>query len=296
MPSLDDMALFAAVAERGSFTAAAGALGVPLSTVSRRLARLEQQLGTRLMQRTTRRQTLTEAGHLYLHHCQQVVRQAQEAERSLQRLQQEPSGHIRYKAPFAVDDRWGSRVISSFLEKYPKISIEGTVHMEGIDPDDDSVDFQLAYGDRPVTHHPLVSLGHMDLHLYASPTYLRRAGTPMMPDDLLSHALINLTLLPWPDFAPEAFAHLKPHYRISTNELIMARQVALDGVCMAWLPSVVTIKALEDGELIQVMPQHSFPMPLWMIVRQESLQTPKVRVMVEHIRDMVADSAPWHAP
>lgn len=294
--SLDDMALFAAVAKHGSFTAAADDTGMPLSTVSRRISQLETRLGTRLLERTTRRQSLTEAGQLYLTHCQQVVHEAREAERNLQRLQQEPSGHVRFKAPFAVDDSWGSTVISSFLEKYPKISLENTVHLEGIDPEDESVDFQLAYGDKPMTRHPVVSIGHMDLHLYASPAYLNRAGTPTRPDDLRTHAMVNLSLLPWPDFAPPAFAHLSPSYRITTNELIMARQVCLDDLCLAWLPSVVTLKALEDGDLVRVMPQHSFPMNLWIIVRQESLQTPKVRAVVEHIRDMVAESAPWHAP
>jgi DNA-binding transcriptional LysR family regulator len=296
MRPIDDMALFAAVVEHGSFTAAATALAMPLSTLSRRLAELEARLDTRLLERTTRRQKLTEAGQIYLRHCQQVVHEAREAERSLQRLQQEPTGHIRYKTPFAIDDRWGSTVISSFLEKYPKISIEGSVHLEGIDPDDDGVDFQLDYGDKPVTRHPVVSLGHTDLHLYASPGYLRRMGTPTSANALLEHALINLTLLPWPDYAPPAFRHLDPNYRITTNEMIMARQVCLDGVCMAWLPAVLTLKALEGNELVRVMPEHTAPMPLWMIVRQASLQTPKVRVMVEHIRDMVSHSAPWHAP
>lgn len=294
--SLDNMALFAAVGHHGSFTAAAEALAMPLSTLSRRVAELEKQLGTKLLERTTRRQRLTEAGQVYLKHCQQVVHEAREAERNLQRLQQEPSGHIRYKTPFAIDDRWGSTVISGFLEKYPKISVEGSVHLEGIDPDDDTVDFQMAYGDKPVTRHPVIALGHTDLHLYASPAYLRRRGVPTQPDDLKDHALINLSLLPWPEHAPPAFKHLELDYRITTNEMIMARQVCLDGVCMAWLPAVLTMKGMEEDELVRVMPQHTTPMVLWMIVRQESLQTPKVRALVDHIRDMVAESAPWHTP
>ncbi len=91
MPQLDDMALFAAVVRAGSFTAAARQLELPLSTVSRRIVLLEKALDTRLMERTTRSQKLTEAGQVYFQHCQQLVAQAEEAGRALQRLKQEPS-------------------------------------------------------------------------------------------------------------------------------------------------------------------------------------------------------------
>ena len=134
------MALFAAVVRAGSFTAAARALGMPLPTLSRRIAELEGAVGTRLLERTTRTMKVTEAGQVFLQHCLQVVAQAEDAERSLQRLKQEPSGHLRLAIPFAVDDSWATLVVSGFLAKYPKISVEAKVAPAGTNPDDESVD------------------------------------------------------------------------------------------------------------------------------------------------------------
>lgn len=293
MSGLDDMALFAAVVRRGGFTAAARELDIPLSTVSRRVAQLEKRLGMQLLQRTTRSLKATEAGQLYYQHCQQLVDGAREAERALQRLQQEPSGHLRYATPFAVDDSWASSVISSFLEKYPKITLEGEVQFGAVDPDEAAVDVLLGYGARPETHHPVIGLGTMDVTLCASPAYLRRHGVPKSPEALLDHQMIHFTLLPWPEHAPPAFRSLLPEYRIATNEMLMARQVCLDGLGIAWLPAVSTHRHLAQGSLVQVLPEHSYPMPLWLIHRSRRKSSLKVALFVEHVSRMVEATAPW---
>ncbi|MCC1498328.1 LysR family transcriptional regulator [Alcanivorax sp. 1008] len=293
MSGLDDMNLFAAVVQHGGFTAAARALGIPLSTISRRVAELESRLGTPLLERTTRRVAPSEAGRVFYQYCHQLQTTAHDAELAVQRLKQEPSGHIRYVMPFSTDDSWAFSVISAFLEKYPKITVEGSVKLDGIDPDATDVDLILDYGSKPETHHPVLSLGQMELSLCASPHYLKRNGTPVKAAQLDDHSMINFTLLTWPEYAPKEFHSVTPNYRISTNEMLMARQVAVDGLGIAWLPKMTTLKQVESGALIEIMPQHRFALPLWMIHRNPQRSTRKVELFVDHVLRKIADSAPW---
>ena len=202
MLSLDDMAIYAAVVRAGSFTAAARALGQPLSSVSRRVPQLETALGTQLLERTTRLLRVTEAGEVFYLHCQQLVAQAEEAERALQRLKQEPSGHLRMALPFSVDDSWATAVLSGFLAKYPKISVEATLRPGGVDPDDETMDVVFSFGARPETHHPVIPLGTPHIGLFASPRYLQRAGVPQSPADLSQHEMVRLTTLPMEVYSP----------------------------------------------------------------------------------------------
>ncbi len=295
MTSLDDMALFAAVVRAGSFTAAAQALDLPLSTVSRRVALLEKSLDTRLMERTTRSQKLTEAGQLYFQHCQQLVAQAEEAGRALQRLKQEPSGHLRIGLPFSVDDSWATLVLSGFLAKYPKITLEALLKTEGIDPDDDRVDVLFGYGKKPETHHPVTWLGEARTGLFASPRYLQRAGAPQSPQDLEQHEMVGLNSLRWPDFAPPALQHLKVNYRLTTNELLMARLVCVDGLGIGWLPLVSCQRFVQQGALVQLMPEITHALPLWLVSRSASRSTPKVTLLAEHLAGLLGASGAWEA-
>lgn len=295
MPQLDDMALFAAVVRAGSFTAAARQLDLPLSTVSRRLTLLEKALDTRLLERTTRTQKLTEAGEIYYQHCRQLVAQAEEAGRALQRLKQEPSGHLRFAMPFSVDDSWATTVISSFLAKYPKISLEAYLRTGGLDPDDDTMDVLFAYGPRPETHHPVIPLGTPTIRLFASPRYLQRAGAPESPEDLLRHEMVRLTTLPMETYAPEALRRLTPHYRMTTNELLMARLTCTDGLGIGWLPMISCQRFVREGALTPLMPEYHYALPLWLIYRGASRSMPKVALLAEHLMGILGAQGAWEA-
>lgn len=293
MASLDDMALFAAVIQAGSFTAAANSLGVPLSTVSRRVAQLEQQLGTRLLERTTRSLKPTDAGRVYYEHCEQLVSQAREAEYALQRLQREPSGHLRFTTPFAVDDSWAMALISSFLAKYPKITLETCLQLNGMEAEEGDADVQIHFGPKPRTHHPVQPLGRARLGLCASPQYVARHGMPATPEELPAHALIRFTLLRWPEFAPPAFRELKLDYRITTNDLLMARKACVDGMGIAWLPLVISGRLVKEGLLVPLMTAHQFTLPLWIVSRSQSRSTPKVNAFVEHLLSLLGSPHAW---
>ncbi len=295
MSPLDDMALFAAVVSAGSFTAAARQLAMPLSTLSRRISLLEQSLDTRLLERITRTQKLTEAGQVYFQHCRQLVAQAEEAGRALQRLKQEPSGHLRMAMPFSVDDSWATTVISSFLAKYPKISLEAHLRPGSLDPDDETMDVLFGYGARPETHHPVIPLGTPTISLFASPRYLQRAGAPQAPSDLARHEMVRLTTLPMEIYAPESLQGLTLNYRMITNELLMARLTCIDGLGIAWLPQISCQRFVRSGALVPLMPEHQYALPLWLIYRSASRSTPKVALLADHLMGILGAQGAWEA-
>jgi DNA-binding transcriptional LysR family regulator len=295
MSPLDDMALFAAVVSAGSFTAAARQLAMPLSTLSRRISLLEQSLDTRLLERTTRTQKLTEAGQVYFQHCRQLVAQAEEAGPALQRLKQEPSGHLRMAMPFSVDDSWATTVISSFLAKYPKISLEAHLRPGALDPDDETMDVLFGYGARPETHHPVIPLGTPTISLFASPRYLQRAGAPQVPSDLARHEMVRLTTLPMEIYAPEPLQGLTLNYRMITNELLMARLTCIDGLGIAWLPQISCQRFVRSGALVPLMPEHQYALPLWLIYRSASRSTPKVALLADHLMGILGAQGAWEA-
>lgn len=295
MASLDDMVLFAAVVRAGSFTAAARALGQPLSSVSRRVQQLETVLGTRLLERTTRSLRMTEAGQVFFQHCQQLATQAEDAERALQRLRQEPSGHLRMALPFSVDDSWATAVLSTFLGKYPKISLEAILLPGGVDPDDDTMDVLFAYGARPETHHPVIPLGTPHIGLFASPRYLQRAGVPQSPEDLRQHDMVRLTTLPMEVYSPAALQGLDLNYRMITNELLMARLTCIDGLGIGWLPLISCLRFVKQGALVPLMPELHFALPIWLIYRSASRSTPKVALLAEHLMGLLGTQGAWDA-
>ncbi|MCC2638903.1 MAG: Transcriptional regulator, LysR family [Moraxellaceae bacterium] len=295
MASLDDMVLFAAVVRAGSFTAAARALGQPLSSVSRRVQQLEAALGTRLLERTTRSLRMTEAGQVFFQHCQQLATQAEDAERALQRLRQEPSGHLRMALPFSVDDSWATAVLSTFLGKYPKISLEAILLPGGVDPDDDTMDVLFAYGARPETHHPVIPLGTPHIGLFASPRYLQRAGVPQSPEDLPQHDMVRLTTLPMEVYSPAALQGLDLNYRMITNELLMARLTCIDGLGIGWLPLISCLRFVKQGALVPLMPELHFALPIWLIYRSASRSMPKVALLAEHLMGLLGTQGAWDA-
>lgn len=295
MASLDDMALYAAVVRAGSFTAAARALGQPLSSVSRRVQQLEGALGTKLLERTTRSLRMTEAGEVFYQHCQQLVAQADEAERALQRLKAEPSGHLRLALPFSVDDSWATAVLTAFLAKYPKISVEAILRPGGVDPDDETMDVLFAYGARPETHHPVIPLGTPHVGLFASPRYLQRAGVPHAPADLEQHDMVRLMTLPMEVYSPPPLHGLTLNYRLTTNELLMARLTCIDGLGIAWLPLISCLRFVQQGALVPIMPELHYELPIWLIYRSASRSTPKVALLAEHLMGLLGTKGAWDA-
>lgn len=177
---LDDALIFTRVVELHSFTQAAHSLGMQKSTVSRRIALLEERLGVRLLNRTTRKLRLTEVGQAYYERCRQIMVDFAEAEQAVMQLQQEPSGLLRITAPIEFGQLFLGKVLGTFMSQYPQITAEVEITSRDVDPLEEGVDIAIMVGqpqDSTLIARKLFENGR---RLCASPAYLATHGTPMM--------------------------------------------------------------------------------------------------------------------
>jgi DNA-binding transcriptional LysR family regulator len=200
---LGTIELFCKAAELGSFTRAAEALGLTQGAVSRSIARLEQRLGVRLFQRTTRSTRLTDDGELYRSQCQQALDQIAEAERAITGHQAEPAGALRISAPTTYANFRLMPLLPTFCERFPKVSVEVNVSNRNVDFFDDGYDLAIRLGEPKDSRLIARRLEDASLGIFASPAYLKQHGTPQTLEALRQHQLIQFVLpstgrpMPW---------------------------------------------------------------------------------------------------
>lgn len=196
---LELMGLFATVVEQGSFTGAAELLGMPKSSVSQKISRLESQLGVRLLQRTTRRLSLTPQGEVYVEQCRALLALARSANLAMARLRAAPAGRVRITAPEATGTLLLGRILAEFRALYPEVVLELTLCDEQLDLVGEGYD--LALRAAPLKDSSLICrrIGQVPRHLVAAPAYLAAHGMPQQLSELGRYACLVHTSLPvWP--------------------------------------------------------------------------------------------------
>ena len=266
MQDLNDMLLFAEVVERGGFAAAGRALGLPKSRLSRRVAGLEAQLGVRLLQRTTRKLSLTEVGEAYLRHCQALRESAQAAADTVAQVQTEPRGTLRVACPVTLAQTVLAELMPAFLARYPLVRVEMLVSNRVVDLVEEGVDVALRVRTTLDDSGSLVikRLGDDAPVLVASPALLARQGTPTTLDGLsrLDSMAMSTTdgrasiPLTDPDGRQTTLQHT-PRY--VADDLLTLRLAALAGTGMCWLPSYMCEDDLRQGRLVRLLPDWQPP-------------------------------------
>ena len=193
MDKLRAMATFAAIADRGSLTAAAAALDSSLPAVVRQLASLEAALGARLFNRTTRRIALTEEGRDYLERCRRVLAEVDDAEAAVSARQQRPSGRLAITAPVLFGRLHVAPLVAEFLARHPQVKAELLLLDRNVDLIEEGLDLAVRIGELADSSLVAVKAGETRRVVCASPAYLRRAGTPQKPEDLRHHRCIRFT-------------------------------------------------------------------------------------------------------
>ncbi len=189
---LNDSLIFVKVVEQGSFIAAAHALGLPKTTVSRKVQELEQRLGARLLHRTTRRIGLTEAGTIYHEHCQRIARELDEAESAVGQLQSGPRGWLRFTVPYSIGITWIAPLLGDFHAQYPEIQLDMHLGNETLDLIAGEADLALRVGALPDSNLVARKLGSLRSQVFASPAYIERYGEPLHPDELQFHRTLAM--------------------------------------------------------------------------------------------------------
>lgn len=241
--SPDDMLLFAAVVRAGSFTRAARDLGITKQTASERVGKLEQQLGVRLLERTTRHLRLTDVGAPYYQRCAAIAAQIEEAESELQQRQAEPVGLLRVSAPVLYGRRFLAPVIAGFMTRHPRIRVEVVLADRRVNLVDEGIDLAIRIGALDDSSLTACKLGDGQVYFVASPAYVKRAGAA--PDLREARCIGMRAFETW----SLGGAQLKIEPVLVVNDLEIGCDAAIAGVGIARLPTLVCREAVEDGRL-----------------------------------------------
>jgi DNA-binding transcriptional LysR family regulator len=284
----NDLLLFAGVVDAGSFSRAAERLGLPKSTVSRRLALLEAQLGERLLLRTTRKLSVTEFGRAVLEHARHVSEDVAAAASLAQNRQLEPSGRLRVTMPSDLANLMVAPVLSELLRKFPKITLELDLSARFVDLIGENFDLAIRVGDlRDDASLAARRVAVFSASLYAAPSYLSRRGMPAEPEALLEHdTLIVLSRggerMPWVLNRGDQRWQGMPSARAAANEPELLMRLALDGIGIAIIGDPFALPYLQRGELIEVLPDWQPPrVSAWAVFPGRRLMPAHTRVLLD---------------
>lgn len=260
MQDLNDFAWFVRVVDHGGFAAAGRALDIPKSKLSRRIAQLEEQLGVRLIHRTTRQFTVTEVGQTFYQHCKAMLIEAEAAQEAIAVLQAEPRGSVRLTCPVTLLHVHVGPMLARFMMRYPGIQIQLEATNRRVDLVAEGIDVAIRVRPRPFDDSDLVmrvlaDRGHC---LVASPSLVASLGKPRSPDELsrwpgLSMAAgkhVHKWLLGGPEGA-KAEVHFTP--RLITGDMLALREAAVAGVGVVQLPILMARDQLATGTLVRVL-------------------------------------------
>lgn len=295
MSYLGQMVLFARVVEAGSFAAAAAAAGQTRAAVSKQIAGLEAHIGAQLLNRTTRRMSLTEVGQEFYARCARIAREAEEAERAVASLQGAPRGSLRVSAPVTFGRRYLSPRIAAFLERYPEIAIELRLSDADSDLVEDGFDVGIRIAPRAGQALTGRRLAPSPRAIVAAPDYLARRGTPRTPEDLRRHDCLLYSQLATPAlwrFRGGRSVRVKGRFRVDHGDSL--RQAVLDGLGVAYMPTFIVGPDIAEHRLVALLSQHAESRSgVWVVHPRNRNLTPKVRAFVEFLVEQFRDGAPW---
>lgn len=295
MQDLNDMVYFAEVVDQGGFAAASRALGVPKSKLSRRVAELEARLGVRLLHRTTRKLSLTQAGELYHRHCAAVRDEAQAAGEAMAQVQHAPRGTVRITVPVTLAQSSVGRVIAEFAALYPEVRIEMQVSNRVVDLVEEGVDVALRVRASLEDSGSLVvkTIGRTQGVLVCAPGQIARQGQPQSVEDLQPMDTLAMSAVDgrasWPLIGPGGAEHQFLHRpRYLADDLLTLKTAALQGVGMVILPAYMCCESLANGRLVEVLPGWRPPAGiLHAVFPSRRGMIPAVRALLDYLGEHV---------
>ncbi len=301
MPPLDNlaaMAVFARVVEDRSFTQAADALGRSKSAVSKAVSQLEDRLGARLLNRTTRRLSLTEAGTAYYERAARILAEAAEADSAVSALQDEPRGTLRINAPMSFGQRHLAPAIGAFLERYPELRLDITLTDRFVDLIGEGYDVAIRIAALPDSSLIAAKLAPNRRVVCASPDYLARAGTPRHPRELRKHNCFGYTYQAtgdtWRFVGPDGPATVRVTGSLTANNGEILKAAMIEGLGLALIPTFSIADELKSGELVVVLPDYiDTETSVYAVYPHSRHLSAKVRAFVDYLRDRFGPEPYW---
>jgi DNA-binding transcriptional LysR family regulator len=259
---LNDIVVFTKVVETHSFTGAAEQLGVPKSTVSRKLAQLEERLGVRLVQRNTRKLALTDIGEAYYARCARIIADIAAAEQIITDMQTTPRGRVRLTAPVDLSMRYLGTIIADFIASCPDVNVELEASDRVVDLIEEGFDVAVRFGSLPESTLIARKLCAIEQMLCASPAYLERRGAPATIEELDAHDRVlfvpNPRVQSWAlvnPKQPDTAAEFGRPARFASNNVSAVRDAALAGAGIALLTDFMVNADIASGKLVPVLPE-----------------------------------------
>lgn len=294
---VDDLMLFALVVRLKSFRAAADQRGVANSVVSKHITRLESELGTQLLRRSTRKLSLTEAGELLYRHCLRLEQNVEYACAELNAYRAEPTGVLRITAPGVSGQLFLPKVIRRYMEMYPGVEVDMVIQ----DRFDDLIEqgFDLAIRTGTLEDSSLICkrLVTSCWHAFASPDYLEKHGAPASLADLQHHECLLFSLqqsgdMEWPCVTPDGNSSVRVQGRFRANSLLGLCEAAQDGLGIAFLPLYLVRREGAPGTLVPVLQSQLYRrVGIYALYPQSRFLPPKTRAFIELLEAMFAAEA-----
>ena len=284
--------------EAGGISAAAERMGIAKSAVSRRLQELESRLSVQLLQRTTRRTHLTDAGREFYQRSLQLLDELNEAEQSVQSGQRAFGGRIRINAPLSLGLRHLLPVIELLQGQHPQLVFDLDLDDREINIIEEGVDLLLRLGKLEDSSLVARELCPINFIYCAAPDYLARRGVPKQPADLSAHDGIGFSLVPEAEQWQLGMVHgrllHKPHILLNTNNGDMILKAAEAGLGIARLPTFISHEAIEQGQLQQVLHHYSSPpLALYVLYPSRRHLPQRVRALIDFLVEWFAEGPPW---
>ena len=306
MARLKQIESFAAVATKGSLTAAAHAEGVAPAVIGRRIDALEQRLGVKLLVRTTRRITLTHEGSAFLEDCQRLLADLANAEASVSAGGVKASGHLRITAPAGFGRRHVAPLVPAFIEQHPDVSLSLNLSDRVVDIVNEGVDCAIRVGDLPDSSLVSVRLADNRRLCVATPAYLQRHGVPRHPSELSGHDCLTLSSeasqtrgwafrMPSPDGGSEV-VHLKPGGPLDCSDGQVLHDWCLAGYGMAWRSTWEVEAEIAAGRLVEVLEEYAAPPNgIYVVFPQRKHMPLRVRLWIDFLKHNYSQPGFWTA-
>ncbi|PJC87516.1 LysR family transcriptional regulator [Vibrio sp. HA2012] len=296
MDKLYMMKTFLMVAQKSSFSRAAEKLDISPQLVSKYVTALEADVQTRLLQRTTRTVSLTEAGRLYASRCAQILDDIEEMENSLVDWHQNVSGLLTVNAPMSFGHRHMPRLILDFQKHYPSVEIKLNLTDHKIDLVEEGVDIALRIGNLKNDHIIAKKISDIKIALLASPDYLKRKGVPCRPSDLSGHNFLSYSYTDQEQLIQELFdlntETIDLHRTISANNGDFLVNAAILGGGITIQPTFIANDALQQGTLVKILPDYQpNPIGLYLVYANRQFLPHKIRAFIDFISHHYGDTS-----
>lgn len=299
MDSLSDVAVFVAVVDEGSFTKAAERLQLSRSVISKYVSRLESRLGARLLNRTTRRLSLTEAGQVFYQRSRRGLDDIAEAEAEVSRLQGTPRGVLRVNTPMSFGILHIAPWLPEFAELHPDLTVQMSMSDRKLDVIDEGFDVSVRISELPDSSLIARRLATCRHSIVASPSYLQRHGTPRTPADLAQHQTLTYSLQQssqaWHFLAPDGETTSIPiQPRLQVDNSLALREALRGGMGISRTPTFLVGDDIQQGRLTPLLNGYTtLEVSIYLVYPERRHLSPKVRAFVDFMADKIQDPPYW---